>query len=326
MPNLKGDSADLNVPGVAGTNTAGGDGVVGTGRRGVVGISDTYQGVFGKSIENAGIAGESDKLHGIFGVCHNPYGAGVYGANDTTGFGIQGVAANGRGVTGSSDVGPGLYGESKTGSGTEGWSVSNYGVSGQSQSSAGVRGTSIQGAGTEGWSTSGAGMFATSQTGIALLARSSKLAGRFEGDVEVTGDIRLVNADCAEEFDVAQLAEPGTVMVLGGAGEVRASDAAYDKRVVGVVSGAGHYRPGIVLDRSSDPKQRSTIGLLGKVFCKVDARNAPVGVGDLLTTADAPGYAMKAVDPARAFGAVLGKALRPLQSGQGLIPILIALQ
>jgi hypothetical protein len=46
----------------------------------------------------------------------------------------------------------------------------------------------------------------------------------------------------------------------------------------------------------------------------------------LLTTADAPGYAMKAVDPARAFGAVLGKALRPLQSGQGLIPILIALQ
>ncbi len=31
-------------------------------------------------------------------------------------------------------------------------------------------------------------------------------------------------------------------------------------------------------------------------------------------------------DPERAFGAVLGKALRPLPTGRGLIPVLIALQ
>ena len=37
-------------------------------------------------------------------------------------------------------------------------------------------------------------------------------------------------------------------------------------------------------------------------------------------------YAMKADDPRKAFGAVIGKALRPLGEGQGLIPILIALQ
>jgi hypothetical protein len=35
---------------------------------------------------------------------------------------------------------------------------------------------------------------------------------------------------------------------------------------------------------------------------------------------------MKASDPARAFGAVLGKALRPLDRGTGLIPIVVALQ
>jgi len=35
---------------------------------------------------------------------------------------------------------------------------------------------------------------------------------------------------------------------------------------------------------------------------------------------------MKAVEPSRAFGAVIGKALEPLASGQALIPILIALQ
>jgi len=68
------------------------------------------------------------------------------------------------------------------------------------------------------------------------------------------------------------------------------------------------------------------VALLGKVYCKVDATAAPVAVGDLLTTSDTPGYAMKATDPQRAFGAVLGKALQPLPAGSGLIPVLVALQ
>jgi hypothetical protein len=49
-------------------------------------------------------------------------------------------------------------------------------------------------------------------------------------------------------------------------------------------------------------------------------------MGDLLTTSPTPGHAMKADDPLKAFGAVIGKALRPLDEGEGLIPILIALQ
>ncbi len=35
---------------------------------------------------------------------------------------------------------------------------------------------------------------------------------------------------------------------------------------------------------------------------------------------------MKATDPAKAFGAVLGKALRAVENGRGYIPILVALQ
>lgn len=153
-------------------------------------------------------------------------------------------------------------------------------------------------------------------------------AGRFEGDVEVTGDIRLLNADCAEDFDIAgvKTVEPGTVMVLGEEGTLRPSEGAYDKRVAGVVSGAGGYKPGIVLDKQPGDGNRSPIALLGKVYCKVDASFAPVEVGDLLTTSDTPGHVMKAGDPAKAFGSVIGKALRPLAEGQGLIPVLIALQ
>jgi hypothetical protein len=66
--------------------------------------------------------------------------------------------------------------------------------------------------------------------------------------------------------------------------------------------------------------------LLGKVYCKVDAGRGAIEIGDLLTTSPTPGHAMKADDPLKAFGAMLGKALGPLAEGRGLIPILIALQ
>ena len=61
----------------------------------------------------------------------------------------------------------------------------------------------------------------------------------FSGDIQTNGDIRLTNADCAEEFDVceSEQIEPGTVMVLGEEGKLRPSQTAYDKRVAGVISG-----------------------------------------------------------------------------------------
>jgi hypothetical protein len=115
-------------------------------------------------------------------------------------------------------------------------------------------------------------------------------------------------------------------MVLSSNGMLEMSSLAYDKRVAGVVSGAGDYRPGIVLDERETGAIRSPIALVGKVFCKVDAQFGAVAVGDLLTTSPTPGHAMKTDDPLRAFGTVIGKALRALEEGQGMIPILIALQ
>src|SRR6267143_361505 len=69
-----------------------------------------------------------------------------------------------------------------------------------------------------------------------------------------TGDIILSNADCAEDFEIAGPKEevtPGTVMVLDQeeAGKLRPCRQPYDHKVVGVISGAGDYRPGIILDR-----------------------------------------------------------------------------
>jgi hypothetical protein len=101
----------------------------------------------------------------------------------------------------------------------------------------------------------------------------------------------------------------------------------YDK--AGVVSVGGQYRSALILDKRENPttqNKRMPIALLGKVYCKVEAWHSPIVVGDLLTTSDIPGHAMKAEDPTKAFGAVIGKALASLQIGPGLIPVLVALQ
>lgn len=148
------------------------------------------------------------------------------------------------------------------------------------------------------------------------------------GNIAVNGDIRLLNADCAEDFDICESAdaEPGTVMVLGDDGALQPSSEPYDKRVAGVVSGAGQYRPGIVLDKLETGRPRKPIALMGKVYCKVDAGFGEIAAGDLLTTSPTPGHAMKVADPSRALGTVIGKALRAFREGQGLVPVLIALQ
>jgi hypothetical protein len=142
------------------------------------------------------------------------------------------------------------------------------------------------------------------------------------------GDIILRNADCAEDFDVAETeeSEPGTLMVFDEEGVLRQSRRPYDKRVAGVVSGGGDCRPGLVLDRHPLRPNRRPVALMGRVFCKADARFSPIEIGDLLTTSHTPGHAMKAADPLKAFGAVIGKALKPLDEGDGLIPILVSLQ
>lgn len=148
------------------------------------------------------------------------------------------------------------------------------------------------------------------------------------GTITATGDIQLAGADCAEEFNIEseQLLEPGTALVIGNEETLCQCTEAYDRKVAGVISGAGDCKPGIILGRQSFSSKRMPLALTGKVYCKVDAQYAPINIGDLLTTSPTPGHAMKAQDLSKASGAILGKALRPLAQGQGLIPILVTLQ
>jgi hypothetical protein len=152
---------------------------------------------------------------------------------------------------------------------------------------------------------------------------------KLEGNLQLTGQVMAPGGDCAEYFELAPAckAEPGSVMALDEEGRMIVSSVEYDRKVAGVVAGAGDYRPGIVLGaHKASAANQVQIALIGRVSCKVDASFAPIAVGDLLTTSPTPGHAMKATDPDRTFGAVIGKALRPLRSGQGLIPVLVAVR
>jgi hypothetical protein len=315
----KGGVGTIGVMGEARTDndgvTGNGTGVYGasTGGHGVEGSSVGSGGVYGHSGTNAGVVGESEQMHAVFAATKGSQSSGVYGTNTTpgnTGAGVWGDNPGGDGVVGSGRRG--VVGRSPDYQGVYGHSDTNAGVVGESKDFDGVFGLSHNPA--------HAGISGHNPGGM---------AGFFDGDIVVTGDIRVAGADCAEHFDAVNqvVAPPGTVMVLDHTGGLRVGDSDYDRRVAGVVSGAGAFRPAVIMDSGpgDDGTGRIPVALVGKVYCKVDGTRAPVAVGDLLTTSQTPGHAMRAEDPGRAFGAVLGKALAACHDRR-LIPILVTLQ
>jgi hypothetical protein len=59
---------------------------------------------------------------------------------------------------------------------------------------------------------------------------------------------------------------------------------------------------------------------------KVDAGFGAIHAGDMLVSSPHAGYAMKADDGKIKFGSVIGKALGDLDSGTGLIPVMVTLK
>jgi hypothetical protein len=145
------------------------------------------------------------------------------------------------------------------------------------------------------------------------------------GVLQITG-----GGDLAEPFSVEENTdvEPGTVMVIDDrhTGRLKISQTAYDRKVAGVVSGAGGLKPGLTLQQRHISKGHTQVALAGRVYCKAEAISNTIEPGDLLTTSDIPGRAMKAVKPQALHGAILGKAMSPLQDGKGLVLVLVNLQ
>jgi hypothetical protein len=148
------------------------------------------------------------------------------------------------------------------------------------------------------------------------------------GDAQVDGNIAARYQDIAEWVPAIGTLPHGTVVVIDGenSNRVRASSLPYDTRIAGVVSS----RPGVLLGEAAE--DRAKVAHSGRVKVKVDAQYGPVAVGDLLVSSPTAGHAMRS-EPITIGGAtlhrpgtLLGKALEPLQGGQGEILVLLTLQ
>ena len=123
--------------------------------------------------------------------------------------------------------------------------------------------------------------------------------------------------DIAERFKVLEGIEPGEVVVMGDRKEtVERCTRAYDTRVIGIASGDPAFILGIEEDEAP-------VALCGRVPCNVDADISPIAIGDLLTTSATPGHAQKVLDRDEAVGAIIGKAMEPMETGKGRILVLV---
>lgn len=186
--------------------------------------------------------------------------------------------------------------------------------------------------------TSSLSLYNTSNELTVSLTGSSGNA-TFDGDLTVggtttTGVLTITGgSDLSERFDVRSsgaAVEPGVVVCIDPAnpGQLVVSGKAYDRTIAGVISGAGGVNPGMVMSQTGTIADgKLPVALTGRVWVRCDAGAGAIEPGDLLTTADTPGCAMKVTDHARAQGAVLGKAMSPLAAGErGLVLVLVNLQ
>lgn len=165
-----------------------------------------------------------------------------------------------------------------------------------------------------------------------------KLDSNSSGEGRITCDVLQINggSDLSEKFDInpapvseARTPEPGHIVCIDPTrpGQLVTSSQPYDRTVAGIISGAGGVKPGMLMGQAGTAADgRQPVALTGRVYCWVDADQGAITPGDLLTTSSTPGHGMKVADPARAQGAIIGKAMSALPKGRGLVLVLVSLQ
>jgi hypothetical protein len=158
--------------------------------------------------------------------------------------------------------------------------------------------------------------------------------------LDVDGTVRgrmievIGGSDVAEPYHVAPRGEvkpvPGMVVCIDSTkiGQMKVAGRAYDKTVAGILSGANGIQPGITLRQEGTVADGTLpVASIGRVWCWCDAdANGAIEAGDMLTTSDTPGHAMRVTDHNQANGAIIGKAMSSLPSGKGLVLVLVSLK
>ncbi|MHC5109551.1 MAG: hypothetical protein ACYTHJ_06695 [Planctomycetota bacterium] len=170
---------------------------------------------------------------------------------------------------------------------------------------------------------------------IRVRSESGESTVTIDGDYNDTGkgrvrtDILKIDggSDLSETFDVNGAdVQPGYLVSIdpNDPGKLEVSTSAYDHTLAGVISGAGGIDPGLIMGQAgSIADGEYPVAMSGRVYCWADAGGAAIRPGDLLTTSNVIGHAMRADDRDRMSGAVIGKAMTSLTEGRGLVLVLI---
>ena len=120
--------------------------------------------------------------------------------------------------------------------------------------------------------------------------------------------------------------EPGDVLVLSStdSDDVEKPADPHSTMVAGIYA----IKPGVIGRREAltNSKEDIPMVMVGVVPTKVSAENGAIHRGDLLVSSSTSGYAMKGTDRNKLLGAVIGKAMGSLDSGTGVIEVLVTLQ
>ena len=170
--------------------------------------------------------------------------------------------------------------------------------------------------------TGGGSKFQPVQSAVPTDAEGNSYGKSFQpSDAEFARSMAVRGPVSAGDAVVADRENPGLLKL---------ADQPEDPAVVGIVAGEpgvmlGARRPKEIREESGQAVTTAPVAFSGIVLCKADASyGGAIHVGDLLTTSSTPGHAMKAgkLRP----GTVIGKALEPLESGTGMIRILVMLR
>ncbi len=134
-------------------------------------------------------------------------------------------------------------------------------------------------------------------------------------------------SDGAEYFNVLadEELDAGSLVIIDNTQDdkLKISEEPYDTRLAGIISGAGGVQPGIVLQQKGVLEGNQLISIWGRVKVKATTENGSIKPGDLLTSSSLKGHVMKATKRKKSRGAIIGRALSSLESGEGLVLVLI---
>jgi hypothetical protein len=286
---------------------------------GVTGVTDSATdgavGVWGEASATTGI------VYGVGGISSSPNGFGVEGVANGTGAGVQGInsGVGGWGVKGADSA------------------ANSVGVEGDSPN-VGVRGQSLV-CGSSGCTpqTGVAGQFIVASGGTLLYGFQASSTDVWTGVFRVDstgkgffdGGTQTGGADFAESVSARSAGSygPGDLLVLDTKADrqLTLTNEPYSTLVAGIYS----TKPGVLATTHKldvMPTGEIPLAVVGIVPCKVSTENGPIQRGDLLVTSSKAGYAMKGTDRGRMLGAVVGKAMEPLDQNTGVIQVLVTLQ